>query len=69
MTAEKDVQVARKKGRGVAVIWAMPERKHFFLKEVVSFPDEKTIDSTRLQMLRGKQPSTTEIAAVIPIVK
>ena len=33
MTAEKDVQVARKKGRG-GVIWAMPERKHLFLKEV-----------------------------------
>ena len=31
MTAEKDVQVARKKGRGGGeVIWAMPERKHFF---------------------------------------
>ena len=36
MTAEKDVQVARKKGRG-EVIWAMPERKHSFLNEV--FPN------------------------------
>ena len=35
----------------------------------VSFPDEKTTDSTRLQMLRGKPPSTTKIAALIPIVK
>ena len=34
MTAEKDVQVARKKGRGGEVIWAMPERKHLFLYEV-----------------------------------
>ena len=39
MTAEKDVQVARKKGRGGGggggeVIWAMPERKHSFLNEV-----------------------------------
>ena len=36
MTAEKDVQVARKKGRGGGgeVIWAMPERKHSFLHEV-----------------------------------
>ena len=36
MTAEKDVQVARKKGRGEGgeVIWAMPERKHYFLHEV-----------------------------------
>ena len=36
MTAEKDVQVARKKGRGEGgeVIRAMPERKHSFLKEV-----------------------------------
>ena len=40
MTAEKDVQVARKKGRwGEEVIWAMPERKHSFFQEV--FP--KTI--------------------------
>ena len=39
MTAEKDVQVARKKGRGGGEeIWAMPERKHFFSKEV--FPKE-----------------------------
>ena len=32
MTAEKDEQVARKKGRGGGgeVIRAMPERKHFF---------------------------------------
>ena len=37
MTAEKDVQVARKKGRGGEVIWAMPERKHSFLNEV--FPN------------------------------
>ena len=39
MTAEKDVQVARKKGRGGGgeVIWAMPERKHSFLNEV--FPN------------------------------
>ena len=36
---------------------------------VVSFPDEKTTDSIRLQMLRGKPPSTTKIAALIPIVK
>ena len=34
MTAEKDVQVARKKGWGDEVIWAMPERKHSFLHEV-----------------------------------
>ena len=39
MTAEKDVQVARKKGRGGEVIWAMPERKHSFLKEV--FPNSE----------------------------
>ena len=39
MTAEKDVQVARKKGRGGEVIWAMPERKHSFLNEV--FPKPK----------------------------
>ena len=38
MTAEKDVQVARKKGRvGGEVIWAMPERKHSFLKEVFPY--------------------------------
>ena len=39
MTAEKDVQVARKKGRGGGggVIRAMPERKHSFLKVV--FPN------------------------------
>ena len=39
LTAEKDVQVARKKGRGEGgeVIRAMPERKHLFLKEV--FPN------------------------------
>ena len=36
MTAEKDVQVARKRGGGEE-IWAMPERKHSFLKEV--FPN------------------------------
>ena len=31
--AEKDVQVARNGGRGGGgeVIWAMPERKHFFI--------------------------------------
>ena len=36
MTAEKDVQVARKKGRGEGgeVIRAMPERKHSFFQEV-----------------------------------
>ena len=38
MTAEKDVQLARKKGRGggggVGGIWGMPERKHSFLHEV-----------------------------------
>ena len=34
LTAEKDVQVARKRGRGGEVIWAMPERKHLFLNEV-----------------------------------
>ena len=36
MTAEKDVQVARKKGKGGGreVIRAMPERKHLFLYEV-----------------------------------
>ena len=41
MTAEKDVQVARKRGRGEGgeVIRAMPERKHSFLKEV--FPKAK----------------------------
>ena len=40
MTAEKDVQVARKKGRGGGEeIWAMPERKHSFLHEV--FPKAK----------------------------
>jgi len=39
MTAKKDVQVARKKGRGGGeVIWAMPERKHSFSQEV--FPNE-----------------------------
>ena len=34
MTAEKDVQVARKKGRweGGEVIRAMPERKHSFFR-------------------------------------
>ena len=37
MTAEKDVQVARKKGRGGEVIWAMPERKHSFLHEVFPY--------------------------------
>ena len=38
MTAEKDVQVARKKGRGGGeVIWAMPERKHSFLNEVFPY--------------------------------
>ena len=38
MTAEKDVQVARKKGRGGGeVIWAMPERKHSFLHEVFPY--------------------------------
>ena len=39
MTAEKDVQVARKKGRGEGgeVIRAMPERKHSFFQEV--FPN------------------------------
>ena len=36
---------------------------------LVSFPDEKTTDSTRLQMLRGKPLSTYKIAAAIPIVK
>ena len=46
MTAEKDVQVARKKGRGGEVIWAMPERKHSFLNEV--FPYET---SQELRML------------------
>ena len=46
MTAEKDVQVARKKGRGEGgeVIWAMPERKHFFFHEV--FPKCYLPDST-----------------------
>ena len=37
MATEKDVQVARKKGRGGEVIRAMPERKHSFLHEV--FPE------------------------------
>ena len=38
MTAEKFVQVARKKGRGRGeVIWAMPERKHSFLNEVFPY--------------------------------
>ena len=39
MTAEKDVQVARKKGRGGGggVIWAIPERKHSFFQEL--FPN------------------------------
>ena len=36
MTAEKDVQVARKRGRG-EVIWAMPERKHSFSEEVFPY--------------------------------
>ena len=36
MTAEKDVQGARKKGRGGGgeEIGAMPEKKHSFLNEV-----------------------------------
>ena len=35
LTAEKDVQVARNGGRGGGEeIWAMPERKHSFFKEV-----------------------------------
>ena len=40
MTAEKDVQVARKKGRGRGggeVIRAMPERKHSFFQEVFPY--------------------------------
>ena len=41
MTTEKDVQVAREKGRGGEVIWAMPERKHSFLNEV--FPITPTV--------------------------
>ena len=42
MTAEKDVQVARKKGRGgEEVIWAMPERKHFFFHEVFPYYNRK----------------------------
>ena len=41
MTAEKDVQVARKKGRGRGGegIWAMPERKHFFFHEGFPYVD------------------------------
>ena len=33
LTAEKDVELVRKRGRG-EVIWAMPERKHSFFREV-----------------------------------
>ena len=42
MTAEKDVQVARKKGRGKGgeVIRAMPERKHSFFNEVFPYNDD-----------------------------
>ena len=48
MTAEKDVQVARKRGRGEGgeeeVIWAMPERKHSFLREVFPYTDTSSFE-------------------------
>ena len=44
MTAEKDVQVARKKGGGGGeVIWAMPERKHSFSNEVFPYISKPSV--------------------------
>ena len=59
MTAEKDVQVARKRGRGEGgeVIWAMPERKHSFLKEV--FPNTITLKSY-IRPAANPQPKSTQ---------
>ena len=64
MTAEKDVQVARKKGRGGEVIWAMPERKHSFLHEV--FPNLQTLgksgESIRRNLIMNKIQTPSEIS-------
>ena len=60
MTAEKDVQVARKKGRGRGgeVIWAMPERKHSFSNEVFPysflFPQIRITRFSELLILRRR---------------
>ena len=47
MTAEKDVQLARKRGRGGEVIWAMPERKHSFFQEVFPYRTHLKTQITR----------------------
>ena len=60
MTAEKDVQVARKKGRGGGggeVIRAMPERKHFFYRRASLTEGICLVKMTSILNIFSSQPA------------